>query len=304
MHVRGAWNHLLRPGLRTDFRDSYQSFPEEFGYFLDVENLDRAEEERVAVSGLGRMVQKGEIEPITFVDAVMSDKYEFVDDEFALGFMVSKRQMEDDQYGASSQNAKWLGRSARLTQEYIGGALLDDAFTGSVYTGLLGEVLCHPTHALLNGSSTWSNEVSGNPSLSVTAYQAALELGEAQVDHQGDPMPIQLKRLLVDRTDEWMAIQLTKNREEPYTTDRNVNAALIKSQVRDYRLLHYTTVDGSWFMQDPSLIDMKFKFRVRPEFGDDMDSGGTLAARYWARQRVMAYFFDQRGIIGSDGTGS
>jgi hypothetical protein len=290
--------------LRTDFRDSYQSFPEEFGYFLTVENLDRAEEERVAVSGLGRMVHKDEIGPITFVDAVMSDKYTFVDDEFALGFMVSRRQMEDDQYGASSQNAKWLGRSARLTQEYIGGALLDDAFSGSVYTGLLGEVLCETAHELLNGAGTWSNEVAGNPSLSVTAYQAALELGEAQVDHQGDPMPILLKRLLIDRTDEWMAIQLTKNKQEPDTMDRNVNAALIKSQIRDYRLLHYTTVDGSWFMQDPSLIDMKFKFRVRPEFGDDMDSGGTLAARYWARQRVMAYFFDQRGIIGSDGTGS
>ncbi len=138
----------------------------------------------------------------------------------------------------------------------------------------------------------------------MTAYQAALELGEAQVDHQGDPMPIQLSRLLIDRTDEMMAIQLTANRQEPGTTDRNVNAALLKQRISDYKLLHYTTVDGSWFMQDPSLIDMKFKFRVRPQMGDDQDGGGTLAAKFWARQRVMTYFFDQRGIIGSDGTGS
>jgi len=304
MIVRGAWNHLLRPGLRKDFRDSYNSFPEEYGMFLTVENLDRAEEERVAISGLGRMVRKTEVGTITFVDPVMSDKYTYVDDEWALGFMISRRMVEDDQYGRANQNAKWLGRSARLTQEYLAASVLDDAFTGSVYTGLLDEALIIPTHALLNGSGTWTNEVDGNPSLSVTGYQAAMELGETQVDHQGDPMPLQLRRLLVDYTDEYWAIQLTKNPSEPNTTDRNINAMLQKVGIRDYRLLHYKTADGSWFLQDPSLIDMKFKFRIRPQFGDSQDAGGTLAAKFWGRQRLLAYFFDQRGIIGSDGTGS
>jgi len=309
MIVRGAWNHLLRPGLRRDFRDSYNSFPEEYGMFLKVGNTDRAEEERVAISGLGRMARKADVGTITYVDPVLSDKYTYVDDEWALGFMISRRTIEDDLHNRTRQNAKWLGRSARLTQEYLGAALLDDAFDGNTYTGLTSrggtpEALISPTHALLNDSGTWSNEVSGNPSLSVTAWQAALELAEAQVDHQGDPMPIMAKRLLVDRTDEWMAIQLTKNSNEPYTTDRNINAALTKSRINDYKLLHYVTVDGSWFVQDPSLIDMHFLFRVRPQFGDEMDSGGTLAARYWGRQRILVYFFDQRGIIGSDGTGT
>ena len=303
MIVRGAFNHLLRPGLRRDFRDSYQMYPEEFGMFLTVENFDRAEEERTAISGLGRMVRKGEVEPITYLDPRMSDRYIFVDDEFALGFSVSRRMMEDDQYGRANQSSKWLGRAARLTQEYLAAGLLDDAFTGAIYTGLFSESLIDNDHALLNGVGTWSNEVTGNPSLSVTGYQAALELFERQVDHQGDPMPMTGRRLLVDGTNEFMAIQLTKNPNEPFTSDRNVNEALLKSGIRDYRLLHYKTQNGSWFIQDPAMMDMKFKFRRRPEFGDDQDRGGTLAARFWARQRIMAYFFDQRGIIGSDGTG-
>src|SRR5690554_5493988 len=232
MLVRGPFNHLLRPGLRRDFRDSYESFPEEFGMYLDVENLDRAEEERVAISGLGRMVRKGEIEPITYIDPVQSDKYVYVDDEFALGFIISRRMMEDDLYGRANQNSKWLGRAARLTQEYLGASLLDDAFTGSIYTGLFGEPLISDSHQLLNGAGSWSNRVAGNPALSVTGYQAALELGEAQVDHQGDPMPMLPSRLLVDRTDEFVAIQLTKNDNEPYTANRNVNAAIKKRGIR------------------------------------------------------------------------
>lgn len=304
MIVRGAFNHLLRPGLRKDFRDSYNSFPEEFGMFLTVGNLDRAEEERVAISGIGRMVAKGETEAITYIDPVMSDREVYVDTEFAVGFETSRRMMEDDQYGRSNQSARWLGRAARLTQEYLAGGLLDDAFTGSVYTGLADEALISATHSLLNGDGTWSNLVAGNPALSVTGYQAALELAEAQVDHQGDPSPMMPSRLLVDRTDEFMAIQLTKNANEPYTTDRNVNAALIKRGIRDYKLLHFKTVDGSWFLQDPALIDMHFKFRVRPQVGDTQDEGGTLAAQFWSRQRLLAYFFDPRGIVGSDGTGA
>lgn len=303
MIVRGAFNHLLRPGLRKDFRDSYNSYPEEFGYFLKVGGMERAEVERAAISGLGRMVRRGEIEPITYIDPRMSDRHVYVDEEFALGFMISRKMIEDDQYGRANQSSKWLGRAARLTQEYLAAGVLDDAFTGGVFTGLFNEQLIANNHALLNAAGTWSNRVAGNPALSVTGYQAALELGEAQVDHQGDPMPMTPTRLIVDRTDEFVAIQLTKNTNEPFTADRNVNAALTKSRIRDYRLVHYTTADGSWFMQDPNLIDMHFLFRVRPQFGDEMDKGGTLAARYWARQRIMAYFFDQRGIIGSDGTG-
>ena len=304
MHVRGAWNHMLRPGLRRDFRDSYNSFPEEYSAYLNVGGLDRAEEERVAVSGLGRMVKKGEIEPVTYIDAVMSAKFTFVDDEFALGFMISRRLVEDDQYARANQNSKWLGRAARLTQEFLGGALLDDAFSGSTYTGLASEALCSTSHTLLNSASTWSNRIAGNPSLSVTGYQAGLELAEAQVDHQGDPMPMMPSRLVIDRTDEMIAIQLTANSQEAFTTDRNINAALKKRNIQNYVLSHYKTADGSWFLQDPSLIDMHFKFRIRPQFGDAMDAGGTLAAKFWARQRILAYFFDQRGIIGSDGTGS
>ena len=304
MIVRGAFNHLLRPGVRRDFRDAYTAFPEEYGMFLSVENLDRAEEERVAISGLGRMVQKSETGSITYIDPVQSAKVTYVDDEFALGFQISRRMIEDDQYGNASQNAKWLGRAARLTQEFLAGALLDDAFSGSTYTGLAGEVLCETAHELLNDSGTYSNRISGNPSLSVTGYQAGLELMEAQVDHQGDPMPMIARRLIIDRTDEMMAIQLTKNANEPNTTDRNINAALNKQGIDDYKLSHYKTANGSWFLQDPQLHDMKFKFRVRPQFGDDQDSGGTLAAKFWGRQRILVYFFDQRGIIGSDGLGT
>lgn len=299
MHVRGAFNHILRPGLRTDFRDSYESFPEEYSMFLKSGTLTRAEEERVAISGLTRMVQKTEVGQITYVDAKQSERYVYVDTEWALGFMVSRKLVEDDQYGRANQNAKWLGRSARLTQEYQAAGMLDDAFAGAIYTGLFDEALISATHTLLNGSGTWSNAVSGNPQLSVTGLQAGLELAEAQVDHQGEPMPMNPTKLIIDRTDEMTAIQLTQNDNEPFTANRNVNANMKKRSLT-YSLLHYKQAGGEWFLQDPSLIDAHFMFKRSPEFDDDQDKGGTMAAKFWGSQRILVYFFDQRGWIGSN----
>ena len=299
MLVRGAFNHALRPGLRRDFRDEYQGFTEEFSRYLRSGTQDRAEVEAVAISGLPRMVTRGEVEPVTFLDPVMSAKVTYIDDEYALGFAVSKRMMEDDLYGKANQNAKWLGRSARLTQEYRAAALLDDAFAGSTFTGLTGETWCSTTHTLLNSAATWSNQVANNVQFGVTGVQAAFDLAEQQVDQQGDPIVGNFHRLVVNIADEDIAIKITAGEKEPFTADNDVNAIMKKRPGLSYVVSHYKTQGTEWFLQDPELMDAWLLFRVKPEFEDEFDFK-TKAALFTARQRINVYFFDQRGIIGSN----
>jgi len=299
MLVRGAFNHALRPGLRRDFRDNYQSHKEEYPQFLNVGTQDRAEVEAVAVSGLPRMVVRGEVEPVTFLDPVMSDKVTFVDDEYALGFAISKRMMEDDLYGRANQNAKWLGRSARLTQEYRAAALLDDAFSGSTFTGLEAEALCSTTHTLIAESGNWSNQVANNIQFGVTGLQAAFDLAEQLVDHNGEPVVANFRRLVINIADEDIAIKITAGEKEPFTMDNDVNAIMKKRPGLTYVVSHYKTQGKEWFFQDPEMMDAWFLFRVRPEFEDDFDFR-TKAAEFTARQRINVYFFDPRGWIGSN----
>lgn len=301
MLVRGAFNHLLRPGLRRDFRDEYDSHEEQYPAFLSVGSQDRAEVEATAIAGLPQMVQRGEVEPVTFMDPAMSDKLTFIDDEYALGFSISKRMMEDDLYSKANQNSKWLARSARLTQEYRAAALLDDAFSGSVFTGLEGEALCSTSHSLLNGTGTWSNQLAANTQLSVTGMQAMLDLADNLVDHNGDPIPSMPTRLIINVADRWKAIQITQSEFEPFTSDNQINAIRKGTQSLDFRVNNYKTQGKDWFMIDPDLNDAHFLFRVRPEFDDDFDFR-TKAALFTARQRINVYFFDQRGWFGSNAT--
>ena len=299
MLVRGAFNHALRPGLRKDFRDNYQSHKEEFPQFLGVGTQDRAEIEAVAVSGLPRMTIRGEVEPVTFLDPVMSDKVTFVDDEYALGFAISKKMMEDDLYGRANQNAKWLARSARLTQEYKAAALLDDAFSGSVFTGLEAEALCSTSHTLIADSGSWSNQVANNIQFGVTGIQAAFDLAEQLVDHNGEPVVANFRRLVINIADEDVAIKITAGEKEPFTMDNDVNAIMKKRPGLSYVVSHYKTQGTEWFFQDPEMMDAWFLYRVRPEFEDDFDFR-TKAALFTARQRINVYFFDPRGWIGSN----
>jgi phage major head subunit gpT-like protein len=298
MLVRGAFNHILRPGLRKDFRDSYDSFPEEYSQYLQTGSQDRAEVEATQIAGLPRMPSRGEAEPVTYLDPVMGDRVIFVDTEFALGFQISKRLVEDDQYGKANQNAKWLGRSTRLTQEYQAAALLDDATVGTFFTGLNGEELIATDHALLNSGGVGSNRLATDVQLGITGLQAAYDLAESTVDETGDPIPVMPDTLVVNISDAWVAEQINKTSLEPFTAENQINAITSRKGQLKTVVSHYKTQGSDWYLIDKSLSDAHFLFRVRPQFDDTMDFD-TLAAKYWARQRINVFFYDWRGWIGS-----
>ena len=299
MITRGPFNHLLRPGLRPDFRDSYNSFEEEYSRIVRVGTLDRAELEAVTLSGLPRQVVLGEGEPFLIIDPDLSAKITYTDTQYGLGFSVSKEMMEDDLYSKASQSAKWLARSVRMAQEREVADLLDDAFSGSTFTGFAAEALCTTAHTLIQNASTWSNQISGNPNLGILGLQAAFELGENTVDHQNDPIPVRIDTLLVNISDEWMAIQLTQNEQEPFTADRNINATRRKRRL-SFQVSHYKDQSGNdWFARDSSIHDAHILFKVRPQFTDWFDDS-TRSAFFAARQRFLVYFYDQRGWIGSN----
>ncbi len=301
MNVRGAFNHLLRPGLRSDFRDEYMAFESEYDQILRVGTMDRAEIEATTISGLGRQVVLPERTAFSILSTELADKIVFTDTQFGLGFSISKELMEDDLYDRANQSAKWLARSTRLIQEYQTADWLDDAFDGNTFTGLFAEALISSTHALIASASTWSNSITGNPELGVLGLQAAFELGEQTVDHQNDPIPVRIDKIFINIAEEWTARQLLENSDEPFTANRNINATRSKRQL-SFMVSHYKDQSGKdWFARDTSMHDAHFDFKVTPEFPDWFDAS-TRAAFFASRQRFAVYHYDQRGWIGSNAT--
>lgn len=301
MIVRGAFNHLLRPGLRSDFRDDYMSFESEYDSIVRTGTMDRAELEATTISGLPRQVVLPEGESYSILDPQLADKIVYTDTQYGIGFSISQEMMEDDLYGRANQSAKWLARSTRLAQEYRVADWLDDAFDGNTFTGFAAEALISATHTLLSNANTWSNAVAGAPQLGVLGLQAAFELGEQTVDHNNDPIPVRIDTLVINISEEWVAINLTQNEAEPFTSDRNLNATRRKRQL-SYQVSHYKDQSNSeWFARDTQMHDAHFLFKVSPQFPDWYEDK-VRSAFFASRQRFLVYHYDSRGWIGSNAT--
>jgi hypothetical protein len=80
--------------------------------------MDQPEMSASIITGMSRMVERGDGEAITYEDPKMGPKVMGVDREFGLGFIITRRTVEDDQYGKANQASKWLGNAAAKTQEY------------------------------------------------------------------------------------------------------------------------------------------------------------------------------------------
>jgi hypothetical protein len=301
MIVQGNFNLLYRPGLRKDFRDEWKKHPEEFKQFLRYSTTTMPEQTATIITGLTRFLERGDGEPITYEDPKMGPKVVGVDKEFALGFMITRRTVEDDQYNKANSSAKWLAHAAQLTKEYRAAGLLDDAFTGATYLGIDGLPLISTAHTYLNASGTISNRVSSDIGVSMTGVTAMLDLAQNMKDHNGDPIVMNLDTMIIGNNagDYNRALQIFGSTLEPFTADNTENA--IKKRLGTPRIIvsHYKQDANSWFMLSSQHNDAHFVMRRDVEFDDTFDFD-TDVAKYKGSMRFLIWFVDWRGWFGSD----
>jgi hypothetical protein len=301
-------NLLFRPGLRKDFRDSFMDWEEEWTRFCKSEKMNLPEISGGVMTGFSRMYEIGDGEGVTYEDPKMGPKVMAVDKEFGVGFIITRKAIEDDQYGKANQHAKWLGRSARLTYEYRGASVLDDAFAGTTYKGWDQKALCATDHTLIGTSQTFANTPSTQVGLSVTGITALLDLAQIQIDQNGDPIVINPDTMIIGNSagDLNRAIQIWQSQLEPFTANNEENAIKYRMSMKNGAMpskmpmvSHYKSSRKSYFMFDSKYNDVHLDVRRAVEFDDtvDFDSG---ALKYKATTRFTVYFVDPIGWYGSN----
>lgn len=301
MLVQGAFNALFRPGLRADFRDSYEQYPPEFTQFLKTSTMSTPEIRAVVIAGLNRLVEIGDGEPVTYDDPAISPVVMGVDKEFALGFGLTRRTVEDDQYGKANQSAKWLGYATRMTEEYRSAQLLDDAFAGSTFKGYDNLSLCNTAHTLLKSDNTVSNALSTPVQLSMTGIVGLQNLAMRMVDNNGNPMRIMPNKLIISNVAGELntARQIFSSEKEPFTANNTDNALKMQFGAPQIVVSRYKTSSKSYFMVDDMLNDAHFVTRRAPMMEDDFDFN-TATALYKVSTRFLIWFVDYRGWFGAN----
>ena len=258
----------------------------------------RAYEEDQALSGLGPLVQKGELETTILDEPIKLGGVRYIHKTYALGFAISKEMMDDDQYGAMTDLAGQLGRSSRFTAELYGHDVYNNAFSTAKYVGRDGKALLATDHPIQGLGTTFGNRPTVDVDLSEAALEAAIQSFENQVDDRGMPIDMQPQTLLISPDNEMLARQILMSAGMPGTNNNDINPVQGRLNIV---VSHYLVDKDAWFvLAPPSDLSVVMYWREMPDTKtwDDDDADAVF---HKIRQRHSVGFSDPRGVYGSPG---
>lgn len=307
VHQEANFGKLLEPGLRKLFYETFDEVPEEYSKIFHVKNSKKAREVDYGLGSMpiwsefgtainkdlkGTAVTDGEMPKVPYVTIPAGLERIYVHKEFAQGFMVERKMVDDEQYGAIEKMPKDLARAGRYKVEMDAISLLTKGFTDNGYDGKPLFATDHPTLA----GGTNSNLITGE--LNQENLEKAIIAMRNFTDEAGKKVVFKADTLIVPPALEFKAIELLNSVNKPDGDLNNVNS--IKGKLK-IQVMEFLDSDTAWFVMDSKRHELNFFWRVRPEFKREEDFD-TLVAKYRGYMRYSYGYSDYRGIVGSQGT--
>ena len=307
------FGRLLEPGLRKIFMETYKELPEQYSQVFNVQDSKKAIETDLRMGGFGMWEKKDSAGMIKYQDVPDTAALQYVHEEYASGFTVERKLVDDEQYGQIGKMAKALGRGARATIETKAAQIFNTAIQGGTgnnvpINGFDGTPLISNAHKRLDGGtmsnilSTGDGAGAANGALSDRNLKAALIQSRRQVDDKGILIQVQPKILLVPPSLEYIARTITGSNTISRTGDGASAATNDKNTLEGLRVvvMDYLTSNTAWFLLDPTVHELNFFWRKRLEFKQDEDFS-TMASKYRGYMRFSVGYSDYRGVFGSTG---
>jgi hypothetical protein len=295
----GSFAKALWPGVNAWYGKAYSEYPEEYTKLFEKYGSTKAFEEDVGVSSFGLAVQKSEGSPISYDSERQAfiTRYQHV--VYALGFIITREMMEDDQYDVVGQRkAQGLAFSMRQTKEIIAANVYNRATT-SGYVGGDGVVLLSASHPNIKGG-VQSNTLATAADLSEAALeQACIDIAGFTND-AGLLIAVRPKTLVIPRQLMFEAKRILNSDGRVGTDNNDLNALKTMGVVPEIVTNHYLTDTDAWFIRTDAPHGMKYFERRGDSF--DMDNDwDTENAKFKATSRYSFGWTDWRGIYGSVG---
>ena len=295
----GSFAKALWPGVNAWYGKAYAEYPEEYSKLFDKFTSNKAFEEDVGISSFGLAVQKSEGAPISYDSERQAFITRYQHAVYALGFIITREMMEDDQYDVVGQRkAQGLAFSMRQTKEIIAANVYNRAFT-SGYTGGDGSVLLSTSHPNLKGG-TWSNRLATDADLSEASLeQACIDIAGFTND-AGLLIAVRPETLVIPRQLMFEAKRILGSDGRVGTDNNDLNALKTLGIVPQIVTNHYLTDTDAWFIRTDVQNGMKYLERRADSF--DMDNDwDTENAKFKATARYSFGWTDPRALYGTQG---
>lgn len=295
----GSFAKALWPGVNAWYGKEYNEYPVEWDKLFDKFTSSRAFEEDVGVSSFGLAVVKPEGAPITYDTERQAfiTRYQHV--VYALGFVITREIMEDDQYDVVGQRkAQGLAFSMRQTKEIVGANVYNRAFNSS-FTGGDGVSLINASHPNVAGG-TWSNQIGTAADLSEGALeQACIDIAGFTND-RGLLIGVRPESLVISRFMPFEAKRILETTGRVGSDLNDLNAIKEMGMIPKVIVNHYLTDADAWFIRTNVKNGMKYFSRRDDSF--DMDNDwDTENAKFKATARYSFGWTDPRALYGSAG---
>jgi len=296
MAISENWAHLLTPGLRKIFYTQVAALAAEsrVPQLFNVQTSSKAQEFDLGIGGFGDWREyKGAVE---YDENEQLYRTTYTHVEYARGFRVERKLVDDDQYNVINRRPQGLALSAMRKREKDAASVFNNAFSAS-YTGGDGIRLCNASHpqSPLN-AAVQSN--AGSTALSYTAIEATRRAMREFEDDRGELIPMSPTLILVPPELEETASSIVNTMNKVDITDYHDN--FVKRVGIQYLVWDYLTDANNWFMIDPGLCKMFLQWfdRVPLEFAEDPTGDFSLEARYRGYMRYTYGWSDWRFLYG------
>jgi len=295
----GSFAKALWPGVNAWYGKSYAEYPEEYLKLFEKYSSTKTFEEDVGISSFGLAVQKPEGAPVTYDTERQAfiTRYQHV--VWALGFVITREMMEDDQYDIVGQRkAQGLAFSIRQTKEIIGANVYNRAYNPA-YVGGDGVSMIANNHPNIKGG-TQSNILATPSDLSEAALeQACIDIAGFTND-AGLLIAVRPKSLVIPRQLMFEAKRILNSDGRVGTDANDLNALKTMGIIPEIITNHYLTDVDAWFIRTDAPHGTKYFERRADSF--DMDNDwDTENAKFKASSRYSFGWTDWRGIYGSQG---
>jgi hypothetical protein len=208
--------------------------------------------------------------------------------------------MEDDQFSIMSQMSSDLGDSARDHMERLAWGLINDAYTGTTYTGLETEALFLATHALLKTGGTQSNILSPAVALSQSGLESMANLADTMTSDEGRFIQQQMNILLIHPNEQHNAYVLLNTEYKPGSAD-NDRSTVVSSR-NGLRTLEvpYLSSTTAWSIHAaPGKNGLTWNDRRALRF-DNAKDADTFDQKYYGSYRASPMLREWRNNYGSN----
>lgn len=308
MHIAANWGELLTPQLTeaffVGFTDGGRRESQISANYRELDSA-RAFEEHIGVGQFGsagwNFEDSGRVQ---YDEREKGFKTTWTHTEFAKGFMVQRKLIEDNLTQIAFDRAENLGDSAFRKREKDAAALFNNAFTdsgtddsGFPIAGADAVGLCSTAHPYSPAdSTTQSNE--GTYSLTKANVQTVRTAMMKFLDDRGDVLSVMPNVLLVPPELEDDALVIARSTLDPTNANNAVNTQAGRFTVRPW---FYLTDANAWFMIDSGRQkkDLIWYDRIPLEFGREEDFD-TFQQKFRAYMRYSRNWRDYRWVYGNN----